>query len=94
MNAHVSPLALEDSYLVLKWNRLQETAREALAIRSEIAATASLAEKIESAMFAIVPLRRSAEMFMLYEHRTAAGASMKARVAAWVNGGDLEDLMA
>lgn len=94
MNAHVNQTTFESAYFLAKWDRLQAYAREAIEARPEIDSAASLGEKIEIARFALAPVRRAAEMFMGYEHCTAVGAAIKARVAAWLDGGAIEGMVA
>lgn len=93
MQTVAQSIARNDDCLFWKWEKLQAVARAAQDDIAAISDTASVHDEADAVAFAIAPLQRAAERFCMIQPATAAGVTMKARAAAWLDGGALADLM-
>lgn len=87
------PVARRDDYLIRKFAQLQLAARHAQADIDAIPEHISVADEFEAVQFAIAPVERIAQSFMLLEASSATEAAAKDRVKAWLDGGKLVNLV-
>jgi hypothetical protein len=93
MKAPANSVTRGDDYLISKFGKLQEAAQFAQAEISAIPEAARPNEQHEMIQFALAPVERLARSLRLVQPSTKAGATMTARVAAWLTDGDSLDYL-
>lgn len=85
--------AHRDDYLIGKFAQLQRAARHAQADIDAIPERISVGNEFDAVRFALAPVERIAQSFMLLKASNEVAAAAQDRVKAWLDGGKLACLI-